>query len=151
MSGSLQRKIHVGCKQLGLDNEARRTLQLVETGKESLKDMDEGDMLKVLARLKRDGFTDAKPKAKRHPKAKRADLRLIHVLWSKLGEAGALKDPSRTGLNKFIRTRFEANWGSVPADVDMLADSIQIDDVVQALKAWASRVEADFDFMEHRK
>lgn len=143
---ALVRKIHVGCKQLGLDNEARRTLQLVETGKESLKDMTEGDMQKVIARLKRDGFVDAAPKAKRHPKAKRGDLRLVHVLWGKLGAAGVLRDNSRKGLNAFIRTSFEKDWQSVPADVDMLEDATQIDDVVQALKAWARRVGVDLHF-----
>lgn len=35
-SKTLQRMIHVGCKQLGLDNDTRHDLQLVATGKASM-------------------------------------------------------------------------------------------------------------------
>ena len=34
--------------------------------------------------------------------------------------AAELRDPSRKGLNTFIRSRFEQNWDSVPLDVDQL-------------------------------
>lgn len=146
MSQALQRKIHVACKQLGLDNEARRSLQLVTTGKESLRDMTDAEQLQVIERLKASGFQDAKGNAPRQKKAKRADVRMIHVLWAKLGETGTLRDPSRKGLNAFIQKRFGENWGTVPADVDMLNDHLQIDDVIQALKVWAKRAGADFDF-----
>lgn len=33
---TLQRMIHVGCRQLGLDDDTRRDLQLVATGKASM-------------------------------------------------------------------------------------------------------------------
>jgi len=152
MTAALQRMIFVGCKALGLDDDARHDLQLQATGKASLSDMTDDEKKRVLDRLKLAGFN---PKVRRsHAKTKRAaraDLRLIHVLWAKLGETGTLRDPSRKGLNTFIRKRFEKSWTSVPADVDMLREWHQIDDVIQALKAWAEREGADFDFGEHRK
>lgn len=152
MTGALQRKIFVGCKQLGLDTEARHDLQLAVTGKSSLSDMTDEEKRKVLARLKQAGFNpEPRQRGARHKRAPRNDLRLIHVLWKKLGEADALRDPSRKGLNTFIRARFEKVWQTVPADVDMLREWHQIDDVIQALKAWAERAGADFDFGEHRK
>lgn len=147
---TLQRMIHVGCKQLGMDEEDRRGLQLVATGKASMSDMTDADLRKVIAALKARGFshfgnthfrkgasTGSTRRAK--PMAPRADLRFIHVMWKLLGDAGALKVPGREGLNAFVRSQFEGKWASVPLDIDMLRDAGQIDDVVQALKSMCRR------------
>lgn len=151
MSG-LQRMIFVGCKQLGLDDDARHDLQMQATGKASLSEMTDDEKKRVLDRLKLAGFNPApRRRSAKTKRAPRADVRLIHVLWKKLGDTGTLRDPSRKGLNTFIRARFEKAWQTVPADVDMLREWHQIDDVIQALKAWADREDADFDFGEHRK
>lgn len=151
MTRALQRKIFVGCRELGLDQAARRGLQLAVTGKASLSDMDETELKAVIKRLENDGFKPSSKGRKKPAKAPRPDLRLIHVLWRKLGEADALKDPSRAGLNAFIRTRFTSVWGSVPADIDMMRDAGQIDQVVQALKSWGQRVDIDFDWRSHQR
>lgn len=147
---ALQRLIFAACRQIGLDDDARRDLQISVTGKSSLRDMDEAELTLVVNRLKEAGFED-RPRNPRHKPAPRKDLRMIHVLWRKLGQAGVLRDPSRKGLNTFIRARFEKTWGSVPADVDMLREWQQIDAVIQALKDWGQRVEIDFDWEDHRK
>jgi phage gp16-like protein len=138
---NLQRMIHVGCKQLGLDDDTRRDLQLVVTGKASMADMTDAEMLKVVEALKQRGFKAGfkGPSKPRRPVAKRADVRLIHALWGALGRAGKLKKPGRDGLNAFLRTRFEKKWGAVPIDVDALADWSQITDVIKALKDWCRR------------
>lgn len=115
-----------------------------------MRDMTDVELTLVVDRLKAAGFK-ATAKSKKRPPAPRKDLRLIHVLWSKLGEAGALRDPTRAGLNKFIRARFEKSWAVVPADVDMLREWAQIDDVIQALKSWGERTEIDFDWEDHWK
>ncbi|AZV77955.1 regulatory protein GemA [Parasedimentitalea marina] len=151
MNRALQQKIHIGCRELGLDGDARRALQLVVTGKASMKDMSDAELLKVLKRLKSDGFKTSSKGSKKHKAAPRPDLRLVHVIWTKLGEAGELRDPSRKGLNKFIRDQFGNVWGSVPADVDMLRDHKQINAVIQALKAWGVRAGIDFNWLGHRK
>lgn len=146
---TLKRMIHVGCKQLGLDNDTRRDLQLIATGKASMSDMTEADLRKVVDALKNRGFkpygntwfTSAKggKRTKGHDRAPRADLRFVHVLWTLLGEAGALKRPGRDGLNAFIRSRFEGKWQSVPIDVDAIRDAGQINDVTRALKDMCRR------------
>lgn len=138
---TLQRMIHVGCKQLGLDNDTRHDLQLVATGKASMADMTDADLQKVVEALRQRGFkTGFKTAAKgRYAPAPRADLKLVHVLWGLLGEEGALKKPGRDGLNAFLRTRFEQKWGAVPIDVDALQDAGQINDVIRALKDWCKR------------
>lgn len=138
---NLQRMIHVGCKQLGLDTETRRDLQLVATGKASMADMTEAELKAVLEALKQRGFKagfKGAGKGRRAP-APRADLRLVHVLWGKLGAAGHLERPDRAGLNAFLRSRFEGKWQSVPLDIDVLRDHAQINDVIRALKDWCKR------------
>lgn len=150
MTAALRKKIFVGCRELGLDDDARRDLQLVATGKDSLREMNEADLLALLEALKDRGFNPISKSVKR-PAAPRADLRLIHVLWRKLGDAGALDRPDRDGLNAFIRARFGKAWGSVPADIDMLRDWKQIDQVVEALKAMGKRAEIDFDWGAHSR
>lgn len=146
---TLKRMIHVGCRELGLDHDTRRGLQLLETGKESMAEMTEAELRKVISALQKRGFKPygsawftsrkgGKP-GKGHPSAPRGDLRFVHVLWSLLGKAGVLDKPGRAGLNAFIRTRFGAHWQSVPIDVDALRDPKQISDVTRALKDMCQR------------
>lgn len=150
MTRALQRVVHMGCKQLGLDDEDRRALQLRVTGKASMTEMTVADLTAVLRELKKDGF-DPQPKGKtRHAPAPRKDLKLVHVLWKKLGDAGSLKSPGRAGLNAFVRTRFGPKWGSVPADIDMLRDADKIEAVIQALKQWGKRDGIAFDWTKAR-
>ncbi|TRD18375.1 gp16 family protein [Palleronia caenipelagi] len=138
---SLQRQIHVACRELGLDSDARHDLQLVACGKASMRDMDEADLQAVVRHLKARGWDGGSaPRNKgRYKPAPRADLRLVHKLWTLLGQAGALRDPSRAGLNAFIRSRYEGVWQSVPIDVDALRDAGQISQVINALKDWCAR------------
>ena len=137
---SLQRMIHVGCRELGIDSDTRRELQLLSCGKPSMTDMTEADLNQMIAALKQRGFTpESRGKAKRYPTAPRADLRLVHVLWGLLGKAGELKQPGRDGLNAFVRAQFEAKWGSVPIDIDTLRDADKINAVLRALKSWCKR------------
>jgi phage gp16-like protein len=143
----LRRTIFAGCKQLGLDDDTRRELQLVATGKASLSEMGADDMRAVVEALRARGFQlDGRPR--RHPRAPRADLRLVHVLWRHLGEAGALDRPGRDGLNAFVRSRFGKAWGSVPADIDMLRDHDRIATVIDALRAMCDRAGVRIDAIE---
>ncbi|MDP2086307.1 MAG: regulatory protein GemA [Gemmobacter sp.] len=146
---SLQRMIHTACRQLGLDEDARRGLQVVATGKASMADMSDAELRQVVAALQARGFKpggnsyfnkgskgSSKP---RRPAASRADLRYVHVLWGLLGKAGHLDRPGRDGLNAFVRSRFEAHWSSVPIEIDTLRDAGQINDVIQALQGMCRR------------
>lgn len=139
---ALLKTIHVACRQLGLDEDTRRDLQVVATGKASLRDMTPAEHEQVLTALKARGFRAA-PASKgkkgwRNP-ASRGDVRMCHVLWGKLVKAGAVDLPGATGLNAFVRARFEKTWGAVPLDVDSMRDWRQIAAVIEALKAMCSR------------
>jgi len=149
MTAALIRTIQVAAKQLGMDAETRKALQLRLVGKESLSDMTDAERQAVLSEMKARGFkVSAKGK---HKLAPRGDLRLVHVLWAALGYAAVLKDPSRKGLNAFVRSRFEATWSFVPRDIDDLRDPKCIEQVLSALKAWVKRDCPDFDWGRIRR
>ncbi|MCU9850369.1 regulatory protein GemA [Defluviimonas sp. WL0024] len=136
---ALQRQIFAGCRELGLDTDTRRDLQLVATGKDSLSDMSEAEMHKVVAALKERGWRPSAGAKGRRPAANRADVRFCHVMWRLLHEKGAVKASGAKGLNAFIRARFEKKWGSVPIDIDTMQDWSEIADIVDALKAMCLR------------
>ncbi len=113
----LQKLIFVGCRELKLDAEARRDLQLSVTGKPSLATMTKAEMQRVIAELTKSGF---RPKGSGqrdrggrsgpagrgyHKPTPRADLRLIHLLWSKLGRAGLLAARGGTQISIPAKTR----------------------------------------------
>lgn len=139
MTATLKRQIFAQCRELGLDSDARQEMQLQVTGKSSLTDMGQADLLKVVSHLKEAGASTRPGGRKKHPRAKHGGVRLIHVLWSRLGAHGKLKEPGRSGLNKFIRSRFGETWGAEVADVYMLTEHEQISDVITALKDWCWR------------
>lgn len=144
MTRALQKLVHVGCRELGLDGEVRRDLQLVVTGKASMHDMDEADLNKLVVALKERGFKPhgGKARAKR-PAAKRADTRFAHVLWGKLHKAGSVDQGGAKGLNAFIRARFEKTWGAAVFDIDAMQDHRQIATVIEALKGMCARAGID--------
>lgn len=138
---TLQRMIHAGCRQLGIDEDTRRDLQLVATGKASLADMSEAELQRVVSALKDRGFNtgfNTAEKASRR-RAPRADLRYVHVLWGLLGQAGHLDRPGRDGLNAFVRSRFGSSWGAEVIDIDALRDAGQINAVIKALQSMCRR------------
>lgn len=139
MASVLLKTIHVGCRDLGLDNETRRELQILVTGKASLAEMSEAERQAVLEALKARGFKPSGGATARRRPATRGDIRFCHVLWGKLVKEGAVAVPGATGLNAFIRQRFENAWGAVPIDVDQMRDWKQIATVIEALKAMCGR------------
>lgn len=144
MTRALQKLVHVGCRELGIDGEVRRDLQLVVTGKASMHDMNEADLNKLVTALKDRGFKPHAGKARaKRPAAKRADVRFVHVLWGKLHKAGAVTQGGAKGLNAFIRARFEKSWGAATFDIDTMQDHRQIATLIEALKGMCARAGID--------
>ena len=133
--------IHVAARQLGLDDDTRRALQLAETGQESLAQMTDAQGEQVLQALKQRGFRAA---AKGRAPAARGDTRFAHVLWGKLHAAEAVKVKGAAGLNAFVRARFEKSWGAAPIDIDQMRDARQIAAVLQALKGMCDRAGVEY-------
>jgi len=133
--------IYARSKGAGLDEDARRDVFEQQTGKRSLSLMTPAEVGKVDAHLK----TLAPAKRGRKPASENASVRFIHVLWRLLGDAGALNDPTRAGLNKFLQKRFGEKWGAAVIDVDALTDHRQIATVIEALKDWCAREGVELD------
>lgn len=133
---SLIRLVRVAARDLQLDDDTRRMMQLRVVGKESLADMTEAEIEAVVGELKLMGF---KSTGNRRPMASRADTRFAHKLWGMLFTHGKVGQRGAAGLNAFVRERFGASWGAVPIDIDQLQDGEKINDVVQALKAMCRR------------
>jgi phage gp16-like protein len=139
MTRALVKLVHVGCRELGIDAETRRDLQLLVTGKASTTEMTQADLTKLVQALKDRGFAPSGGAKAKRPAASRGDVRFCHVLWGKLLAAGAVTQPGAAGLNAFIRARFEKRWGAVPIDIDTMQDWQQIATVIEALKAMCVR------------
>lgn len=132
---ALQRTIHAAAREIGMEAEDRRALQLIATGKPSTATMSEAELGAVLEALKGRGWKPAGHAGR--PRSERPDIRYIHVLWRLLADAGHVtKD--RRALNSFIRTRFGAK-GAAILDVDMMRDGPVIAAVTEALKAMCAR------------
>lgn len=139
MTAALIRTIHVGCRQLGLDDDTRRELQVRVVGKASLSDMTPAEQQKVLDVLKAEGFMPTGGAKAKRPAAARGDVRFCHVLWSKLYRAKAVDVAGAKGLNAFVRARFEKSWGAAPIDIDQMRDWQQIAAIAEALKGMCKR------------
>ncbi len=139
MSRTLVKLVHVGCRELGIDGETRRDLQALVTGKDSITEMTDADLEAMVQALKDRGFKPSGGAKAKRRFASRGDVRFCHVLWGKLVKAGAVATPGATGLNAFIRARFEKSWGAVPIDIDAMRDWQQIAAVIEALKAMCKR------------
>jgi hypothetical protein len=133
---NLIRLVRVAARDLKLDDDTRRALQLRVVGKESLSEMSEADINMVVEEMRRMGF---KSTGTRRPMAARADTRFAHKLWGLLFTHDKVKVRGAAGLNAFVRERFGDAWGAVPIDIDQLQDGDKINDVVQALKAMCRR------------
>lgn len=129
--------INIAKNELALDEDTYRDLLFRVTGETSLRAMNGGQKDAVLTELKSKGFRPRR--GGKRKAAPRADVRYCHVLWRLLHEEGHARVSGAKGLNYFVRARFEGKWGHVPIDIDTLTDSAQINDVLEALKAWCRR------------
>lgn len=134
----LIRLIHVGKRELNLDDADYRAV-LQRFGKASSSaDLSIPALRDVLEHLKKSGFqvrpkspgkASAKPS---RPQADDAQSRKIRALWLELHAAGKVRDPSEAALAAFVRRM---------AKVDALQwlNSTQAAKVIEELKKWLNR------------
>lgn len=122
----LMRAVHAACRQQGLDEEARRDLQLGVVGKASMGDMDAGELARLLARLNRGGRTAARPHAGK-----------VLALWWSLHWLGAVDRPDARAVDGFVRRQ-------TGVSALRFLDHRQAHAVVEALKDWAAREGVDW-------
>jgi phage gp16-like protein len=120
--------IHAAAAQLGLDTgdkdpgSAYRTIVRVQgaEGVSSAAELSDAGLQRVAKYLRRQAQGDGTMAYK------------IHRLWTALGKAGKLRDPSQEGLRAFLLARYKvasAKW----------LTAAQASHVIEALKAWSAR------------
>jgi len=115
--------IRAACARHGLDDDARRDVQIGVTGKASMKDMDLAELGKVLDRLNRDW---------KGPQGHRAHIGKIRALWWTLYWLGATDDTRDRTIDTFVRRQTGI------AALRFL-DHTKAASVIEALKSWAGR------------
>lgn len=147
----LIRLVHVGKRQLGLDEDNYRTILQAQTGKESCAAMDGHDLNRVLRRFRELGFApSSKGKGKGKGQSKKLSPKTRHksyhtqvdkirALWIECYRVGAVSDRHEGALNKFVSRMLKID------QVDWLnnwtADAAQTNKVIEALKAMKRRAE----------
>lgn len=136
-------KVHLGAKQLGLDDDARRDLLERITGRRSSADCSDAQLDLVLAEFKRLGW---KPVAQpgRSPKADAAPSKAVRrpadspvalkarALWISLWQLGVVRSSTEVALEAFAKRQLgveSLQW----------ADAGKAFRLIEALKAMATR------------
>ncbi|HCE6987321.1 TPA: regulatory protein GemA [Pseudomonas aeruginosa] len=135
----LIRLIHVGKRELGLDDEIYRALLMGSVQKDSTSAMSVLELERVLERMKRSGFKvrvkSARPPAQSRPGrplAQYPEARKVRALWLFLHQLGAVKNPSEEALAAYVKRI---------AKVDALqwTNGDQTEALIETLKKWAMR------------
>lgn len=135
----LIRLIHVGKRELGLDDEIYRALLMGSVQKDSTSAMSVPELERVLERMKRSGFKvrvkSARPPAQSRPGrplAQYPEARKVRALWLFLHQLGAVKNPSEEALAAYVKRI---------AKVDALqwTNGDQTEALIETLKKWAMR------------
>ena len=136
----LIRLIHVGKRELGLDDEIYRALLMGSVQKDSTSAMSVPELERVLERMKRSGFKvrvkSARPAVAQskpsRPLAQYPEARKIRALWLFLHQLGAVKNPSEEALAAYVKRI---------AKVDALqwTNGDQTEALIETLKKWAMR------------
>lgn len=129
---ALLAKAHLAAKDLGLDEEARRAVQVGVTGRESCGAMSVAELELLLAHYRARGW---RPKGKAPAPLPTGNprSRKIRALWGELGRAGAVRAEGReAALRAFCRrmTQVDAPEWLTPEQAGV---------VIEALKAWLGR------------
>jgi len=143
---SLIRLIHVAKRDLALDDETYRAMLVAATGQASSANLSVPQLERVLAHMKKSGFTVKhkaradRPRYSPHtagtlsrPIHQDAQSRKIRALWLSLHEMGAVRDASEAALGAYVKriTRIDSlRW----------LDADQASHVIETLKQWQARI-----------
>ncbi|WP_154124185.1 gp16 family protein [Grimontia hollisae] len=138
--------IHVGKRELQLDDDTYRALLSRETGKASCSTMKIAELDKVLAAMERQGFKRQKKgkavaSGKRYsPKSKgyRTEVHKIRAIWITMAKQGFVRDGSETALDAYVRRMTSRSKGKGVDAVAWLKDD-QAYMVLESLKRWHRR------------
>lgn len=125
--------IHVGKKQLGLDDDLYREVLESCTGMVSSKLMKIAQLESVLDRMKQLGFTiESKDKTGVQQLADDAQSKLIRHLWLQLHNAGQVRNGSEKALAKFVENK-------VGVSALQFLSTKNADMIITHLRQWCKR------------
>ena len=125
--------IHVGKKQLGLDDDLYREVLESCTGKASSKLMNIPQLESVLDRMKQLGFTiESKDKTGVQQLADDAQSKLIRHLWLQLHNADQVRNGSEKALAKFVENK-------VGVSALQFLSTKNADMIITHLRQWCKR------------
>jgi phage gp16-like protein len=131
--------IHVGLKQLGIEQEDARDLYERVTAKRSLKLMTSAEHEKVVGELRRLGFQPASKAARSGLQGKFA--KQLQAYWIDLWNLGLVADRRDSALVAFVKRQTKVDNPKWVLDAATAAKAIE------AMKAWAAR-EAGVDWSD---
>jgi len=142
----LIRLVHVAKRDLALDDDTYRAMLMSVTGEVSSADLTVPQLERVLAHMKKSGFTvrhkspKDRPRDSAHPPgglsrsiAQDAQSKKIRALWLSLHDMGAVRDCSEAALGAYVKR-------IAHCDALQWLDSDQASRVIETLKKWQERV-----------
>lgn len=140
--------IHIGLKQLDIDEDDRRAMYMRVTGKNSLTKMSWQEHQKVLAELGRLGFTKNNPKtnAKTGGRKKLTGKYApkLQALWIAAWNLGIVDNKNDEALIAFVKRQTKVDH------VRFVRHAEDASKVIEALKSWMAR-EAGVDWKYNKR
>lgn len=123
--------IHVGLKQLGIEQDDARDLYERQTGKRSLRDMRPRELEAVVGELRRLGFKPSSKGAARRVEGRYA--KKLQAMWIALWNLGLTADRTDRALVSFVQRQTKVDH------TRFLHDPADAAKVIEALKGWMAR------------
>lgn len=128
--------IHIGKKQLGLDDGTYRQMLHTLTRKQSCSDLGVFDLRIVKTHLEKQGAHFTKRGHKTHRKGSQAAK--MAVLWSQLATLGEANNDNDRALRHWVRSQTGERY-----EAPELCDMVTASRLIESLKRWIERVTQD--------
>jgi phage gp16-like protein len=139
-------QIHIGKKQLGLDDDTYRDMLANLTGLRSCSDMTLAQLYQVIKQLESAGFrrSGAAPRTRKayySPRSQGQVIDVMRAIWIEMHRAGIVRDGSEAALTAYAkRQSARLNGGAGVEKLEWLQrDEPLAARVLEALKKWRTR------------
>lgn len=134
-------QIHIGKKQLGLDEDTYRALLEGATGKTSCSDMSSGQLNQVVKAMRDRGF---KPRGKASPRSRnnlvKSRVDKLRAIWIVMAQCGHINDGSDTALLHWVQGQLEKRNAEPLQALNWLETHRDCNLILEQLKRWRDRV-----------
>ncbi|MBI2397692.1 MAG: regulatory protein GemA [Xanthomonadales bacterium] len=142
-------QIHMAAAALklidGPDDSAYRAMLQTVVRVDSAGELDHAGRAAVLRHLRACGWQPVQKRARTAQADAGTQLALVKLLWSKLADAGQVRDASDKALRAFVRRQSEKwNPDGVGYDAPELLPPLAAQRVIEQLKRWCRRTGVEF-------